>query len=281
MNLEQRVQALEQEVQLLKAQIQTTLLDIHEQMLNGTYPALRADEPAKIITPPEPEAFVKSSANGSRFKTVSIKDTPEESDVDEADEGDDEEVTPVRSVNHHKPARAVSEAPAPTPVPAPAAKRAHETPKPKSELALRHDEVTGRDWIELENWVAQKVERLGIHRTRELIRLYAQEERFSRQEFDLLMEFVNIYGESGDRPSSERRSQSEPSPDTRPSIVPETRAVVEQIRDQLRQRQAKQHKDSNASSFTVNERQELVLRLIAGILNAGDEMPSSNGHDRY
>jgi hypothetical protein len=45
MNLEQRVQALEQELAILKNQIQATLLDIREQVLNNSYPALRAESP--------------------------------------------------------------------------------------------------------------------------------------------------------------------------------------------------------------------------------------------
>ncbi|HLV36216.1 MAG TPA: hypothetical protein VKY59_13910 [Spirillospora sp.] len=42
MDLEQRVQILEQEVEILKNQIQATLLDIQEQILTNTYPSLRS-----------------------------------------------------------------------------------------------------------------------------------------------------------------------------------------------------------------------------------------------
>ena len=42
MDLEKRVQALEQEVEVLKNQIQATLLDIQEQILTNTYPSLRS-----------------------------------------------------------------------------------------------------------------------------------------------------------------------------------------------------------------------------------------------
>ncbi|MFN8375907.1 MAG: hypothetical protein U0694_23920 [Anaerolineae bacterium] len=50
MNTDKRVEALEQEIALLKAQIQTILLDIQEQLLTNAYPTLRAED----VTPPQP-----------------------------------------------------------------------------------------------------------------------------------------------------------------------------------------------------------------------------------
>jgi hypothetical protein len=61
MNLEQRVQALELEVQVLKNQIQATLLDIREQLLNGTYPALRGEDSS-----PEPSAAPSPASAASQ-----------------------------------------------------------------------------------------------------------------------------------------------------------------------------------------------------------------------
>lgn len=283
MNLEQRVQALEQEVQLLKAQIQTTLLDIQEQLLNGTYPALRADDPAKIVTPPEPipETQPKPVPNTNRFKTISIKDTePEVGDDDEPDEIE----LPVHTVDHHKPAVS-PQPPLPDPSPKLKVERSEHREPPElikqTERALLRQDVTGHDWIELENWVGQKLERLGIKRTRELIRLYAREERFSQQESELLMEFVNIYAEIGNDGQVPPFITYGNDIEERPSIVPQTRAVVEEIRDDLREKQGKTRRGSGASTFSLSERQELILRLIAGILTAGDGVPSSNGHGNY
>ena len=46
MELEQRVQAIEQELQILKNQIQAALLEIQEHLLTNAYPALRSEEQA-------------------------------------------------------------------------------------------------------------------------------------------------------------------------------------------------------------------------------------------
>lgn len=141
---------------------------------------------------------------------------------------------------------------------------------PKPEIEDDHD------WIELENWVSQKVEKLGITRTRELINIYTKQERFSRQERDLLLQFVSIY-DGAPRTSN----GAAPAPDvelTRPNIVPQTRAVVDEIRSELRQKRAalKQRNES----YQLSDQQELVMRLIAGILSTGDDS-SNNGRGNH
>jgi hypothetical protein len=51
MELEQRVQAIEQELQILKNQIQAALLEIQEHLLTNAYPALRSEEQAQQPAP--------------------------------------------------------------------------------------------------------------------------------------------------------------------------------------------------------------------------------------
>ncbi len=293
MNLEQRVQALEQEVQLLKAQIQATLLDIQEQVLNGTYPMLRGEEAAvkpaapaaqsvvKTVAPtPTPEPSAPEAVMPSPVKRITFKDT----DLDLED--DDDDLEPVMTVTPN-PRRA---APVPPPTP---------EPKPEPMQIVRSDwtewdesqpqqqkKNDKHEWIELENWVGQKVEQLGIKRTRELINVYMRQERFTRQERDLLLQFVNAYdtveGPAETPPSTVISSaiKSKPVPE-RPTIVPQTRAVVEEIRDELRHKHTANGRRSEVH-YEISEQQQLVLRLIAGILSAGDEISnSSNGHGGF
>ncbi|MCC6804419.1 MAG: hypothetical protein IT319_16165 [Anaerolineae bacterium] len=306
MNLEQRVQVLEQEVQLLKAQIQATLLDMQEQLLNAKYPILRAEEP--VSAAPAPAAAPAASASPVR-RVVLTEPEPEEAPVDvrparspAAHISDDVDVVPaaVKVRSNSYPFAPAAEPPGfnaadweDEEYEQPRASRVAEAPKPRrgkweeeeygqprqpriTEPPMPADDEAARDWIELENWVSQKVEKLGINRTRELINLYTRQERFSRQERELLLQFVSIY-DGTSKPASAQQSKAaaarSSAPAERPSIVPQTRAVVEEIRNELRQkRNAAKNK---TETYPLSEQQELVMRLIAGILNAGDDDESS------
>lgn len=284
MNLEQRVEELEMEVQLLKGQIQTTLLDIHEMLLNRTYPALHAGEPSTT-------AATAAETPAAPVHRISLAQPL----LDEDDEdGTVPDASLFRKVN------TIDDLPLPNSAPAypPAA-------PDRADWTLANPRDTGvggwtdaisnprdaspHDWIELENWVGQKVEQLGINRTRELINLYARQERFTTQECDLLMQFVDIYDDAVPTPSSARHPVSGASANghapsaarasgssARPSIVPQTRAVVNEIRTELRHQNDRSWAQDEALSDQLSEQQGLVLRLIAGILNAGDNPPASN-----
>jgi hypothetical protein len=120
MNLEQRVQALELEVQVLKNQIQATLLDIREQLLNGTYPALRGEDsspepgaaPAVAATAPQPavarpaDSLKEDVPVAGHVRQVSLKDLQ----APDFDEDTDEAVIP----NYPAPPAASVRAPRPT-----------------------------------------------------------------------------------------------------------------------------------------------------------------------
>lgn len=282
MNLEQRVQALEQEVQLLKAQIQATLLDIREQMLNQTYPSLQGEAPARPAAappaePPAPAPFQKvklaepvviededdDPPDVSMFRKIVPSSTP----------------TPTPAEEAPKPAK--NYAPSSTAQPQPFAPQVFApqgfAPQPAATNGQR--ETNPYDWIDLENWVSQKVEKLGIERTRELIYMYAQQERFTDQEQDLLLQFVDVY-ESTEKPAQASRQQPAHKPAASSSIVPQTRAVVDEIRAELRLKQAAAQAKKELSKETLTEQQGLVLRLIAGILNAGDDAPPASTGSR-
>lgn len=86
MNLEQRVQALEQELQILKHQIQATLLDIREQLLNNTYPELRAENaPPTQPTGPisaQPSSGLTDSSPVKQVSLSTVKPVPEDTNSD-------------------------------------------------------------------------------------------------------------------------------------------------------------------------------------------------------
>lgn len=247
MNLEQRVQALEQEVELLKAQIQATLLDIQEQLLNNAYPTLRAESPVL----PAASISEQPSVAPPPVKRVVIAESQPDDDFE--DDEPDDEMPVVRKAP-------VTETPTQPSVP-------EQRDWMVSEVGSQRDS-NARDWIELEEWVSQKVEKLGIARTRELIDLYGREQRFTRQERVLLMQFVDIYDDG------EQKPLDAPAPKKtrkQPTIVPQTRAVVEEIRTELREKRAQTNGQKTLPQEELSEHQGLVLRLIAGILNAGDE----------
>ena len=266
MNLEQRVQALEQEVELLKAQVQATLLDIQEQLLNNTYPTLRA-EPSSHPTAPAPEPHAAPQMTALPVKRVVF--TESQPDDDRDFEQLVEEMPVVRKV---------------VPVEQPTQPSIPARDEWEEANFSNEREANAYDWIALEKWVSEKVERLGIERTRELVHLYARQERFTRQERTLLLEFVDIYDDGDPKPPApakpERPSKQ---PTAHPTIVPQTRAVVDEIRAELREKRAKSIRKQEMPKEELSEQQGLVLRLIAGILNAGDEADPapSNGHRKY
>lgn len=270
MNLEQRVQMLEQEVQLLKAQIQTTLLDIQEQMLNRTYPMLSTSEAA-----PATNAEYASPASAAKKVTLAELEAKQDTDYE----------LPQQIVAQPLP----PQQPPPQPV-APSvrsvvlreepAQAARQTEQLELEawnyVPQQTTESNSLDWFELDNWVSQKVEKLGIRRTRDLINLYAEQAQFSPQERDLLMQFINIYdNEKTDKAQSEVYPVLYPVQGNAPAkLAPRARAVVEDIQANQRNKRDKAPPASNrVSPFT--ERQELVLRLIAGILSDDD---AASGH---
>jgi len=287
--LEQRVQALEQEVALLKGQIQATLLDIQEQMLKRTYPALQADDGASANV---------ATSNAPSVKVMTAKAEPVElPDHHYAESSPGEQVAAapvVRQISANAPYEPEDDFEAPIyapPMPRatngaarslpPAAYQTPEVeqivvdPSPVSHLQSRSI-PTDRDWIELEKWVAHKVEQLGVTRTQELIDFYAEQARFTKDERDMLLEFTSLYDDSIEQgiraeeiPAARRASAAV----SKPTIVPRTREVVDEIRAELRQRESTPPSPvpQQQAMDEINDSQLLVLRLIAGILNAGED----------
>ncbi|MDX2137644.1 MAG: hypothetical protein SF123_06080 [Chloroflexota bacterium] len=273
MNLEQRVQALEQEVELLKAQIHATLLDIQEQLLTNTYPALRSGESlAQMMAVSENQTA--PAANPPPVKRITLSDDAPAHDFEQ-----DVQVQPIA----HK--RTFVEEPTQPSIPdwverPERSARSQRGERPDASSIKSQADLSMTDWSELEEWVSQKVEKLGIQRTRELIDLYGRGERFTAHERLLLRQFVDIYDVDSESARSGSTIQGNRSPvKERPAIVPQTRAGVEQVRTELRDRQEKGRSQQLPEERRMEQRQ-LVLRLIGGILSAGEDnaAPAHNGN---
>lgn len=245
MNLEQRVQQLEQELEILKNQIQTTLLEIQDRMLTQTYPMLRTaeDRPsapaAPSVTPP-----VEPQLNTPRPPLVAVSDETSDGDVK------------VRRVNLEELRREPTPAVQPTPVVTQAAPPPPSRPSRKAQQALSSIQppVKGVDWTtlaDLETWVQDKLIQLGAKRTRELIEMYAEQERFTRKIEKALLKFIDHQEEQHHTVmnSKQRRTRTA-----------EMDAVAVNAAVQPTPR-------AEAASEDLETR-NVVLRLIAGVNNA-------------
>jgi hypothetical protein len=177
MDLERRVEALEKELQVLKGQIQATLLDIQEQILTNAYPTLRAENAA-----PEPERHATSAPNPITILAANPADTarpgPREDEEDEAS-----------PVNVRKVSLNDFEDDAPDEPPAKSRKRGAAPAQPKPDLDLT-------TLSRLEEWATEKLEHMGVARTKQLIRMYAEQGRFTPDVEATLLNFVSIYEET-------------------------------------------------------------------------------------
>ncbi len=296
MNLEQRVQALEQEVEILKQQIQATLLEIQDHLLKQTYPMLRADSGAAaqhtgqpVVPAPEPPAVkraasapARSSANGTAHNVPSSDEDAEPSKINVrkvtieelrggAPENEEVPLTPAHIVD--------LENTRPTPlrlrtqqVEMPQVERVTEAPRKRKSTRDIQPPVQGVDWTtlaDLERWVEDKLVNFGVPHTRELICMYAEQERFTRKIEKALLRFIDNYEE---RLTSVKSS----TPARRTGEMPRARRTGEMPRvrrtSDLPRVQAAVYLPDPAPDAPPTQTQEtrnVVLRLIAGVHNAG------------
>jgi archaellum component FlaD/FlaE len=306
MDLEQRVTILEQEVEILKNQIQATLLDIQEQLLTNAYPSLRAEEdsrqaakqvaqnrpaatPLPVREQPQPRDEMPDAPN----ETPIVRKVSLDSERAQAEES----VVPVRPAKFTASARQQSypadeetdetaEEPRQTPAvhqasprgkqpvarqqsyvadeeadedtdrsrQTPVARKAAANGGQPQPVAHRQSKTQNTSMAEtdLAEWVQNKVEQVGVNRTWELIQLYAQKGRITPEVRDMLLGALSAYGQYD--------------PDTSP----------ETFQDYSMQQDQSARSGSAASSSPVSEdgepgevTQRLVLKLIAGVQNAG------------
>jgi hypothetical protein len=273
MEAEQRIQALEQEVQILKTQIQAILLDIQTHLLTNAYPALRGHHTAS-------------------------SSTEEEDDDDEYDRAAPAAPAPkVRKVMANSiPAKQERAVPPSSPV---KVERAMPPVSPAEPMMASLDDQ--------QDWVLQNIQSVGVSRTRDLIDEYTQKRRFSPEVSDTLMRFTDMYAAAADEPTLPSRpagmpggpvtvkavttaptkqlvkartpqrpvtpvpAQEAPKPPPRPTAAkPRSAApVVPPAPAPVQQQSAQSFDAADAGEGTEVEASSLVLRLIAGVQNAG------------
>lgn len=268
MELEQRVQAIEQELQILKNQIQAALLEIQEHLLTNAYPTLRSEEAA-----PAPQQ--RGSAQPQR---------PANDDF--FDEGPALNVRKVSS-NADTRGRADRE-------------------KASLQHAIRTtQEIDLTSMTELENWTIQKIEQMGAERARDLIQVYTEKGRFSPEICEALQHFVDLYDSANaptqaarpvsretqayapvratsqqsavrtgaDSAAARRAAQTQTQPTARVTDQPETPSIPKPVLQQVPASSNGKGKGKNAKSkdapAEAKGQSGLVLRLIAGVQNAG------------
>ena len=188
MDLERRVEALEKELQILKAQIQTTLLDIQEQILTNAYPTLRAENAA----PERPAAPAAAPITILAAHPEAAAQPAQSAQPPAAAEDTGINVRKVTLSDHDD---------APPEPPA----REQSSRRENSVQAVQDLDLTGLS--RLEDWATEKLEHMGVARTKQLIRMYAEQGRFSPDVEATLLKFVSIYEETtGPLPSLPARS---------------------------------------------------------------------------
>ena len=236
MELEQRVQALEQEIEILKNQIQVTLLEIQEQVLNNTYPELRestprpAPAPQRAVLMPEPEVEYEPEPVYQTRSVSTVEPGFEPPANGHAQNGNHTiKVRQVETVGEAPPPRRRAAAPQMPP------------PSPQA--------VEETDWVNrvrLEEWTRAKLEKLGPKNTRKLLRQHVNEGRITAEVAQSLEPVIELYEASGSG-----KDKKGVKPQRQPEIPQEPDTTVTQ------------------NSAEDDSQQNLVLRLIAGINNAG------------
>ena len=290
MNLEQRVDVVEQELNLIKAQIQEILLQIQEQLLKEAHPVLRGEEPRKAAATRSPEVVAAAPSAAPVQRVNSTAPTRTESPTTAERPATASRAYPqarqvrVEQQSAERPSAQPpsTRRPAPAPATPPPAKSNGHKAQPS---AYQPAEV--RVWIQLDQWVSQKVRELGIKRTRELINLCGEPER------SLLLQFIDVYDEQSTPPAPAAPRQQRPNPQyadpqypTGEPIYtrPVTNAPLPTPAEQWQQH-ANTKTRSDYSPF--GEHQDLVLGLIKALLDDAQHAPAvmtngnGNGHVNY
>ncbi|MAS34923.1 MAG: hypothetical protein CL610_13015 [Anaerolineaceae bacterium] len=267
MDLEKRVQALEQEVEILKNQIQVTLLEIQEQLLTNTYPSLRSGN----TTAPDTSRGTQEASATPPIKTFK----PVEEGENDWKLGAGDSPVNVRKVSLD------AFEPAPT----------HAEPAPQA--------VNWATLDEMEDWVSQKVSKMGADRTRQLIYMHHETGRIDDAVMGTLLQLVDLYDEEQRRPFDRDDDITQaaapvgrsmpvappvrPAPDKTPARQPG--AAVQPANARSRKTTAPKAPARKPEDNPVKvgrppvelanidesepEERATILRLIAGVYNAG------------
>lgn len=263
MELEQRVQILEQELEILKSQIQATLLDIQEQLLTNAYPSLRADD----------------ATNDGGYSGGGDMPAPSAPRNDPHNEIKQESFSNVRRVTFDDSGTAYE-----TAAPPQQAQALPVAPRPAAPQPAPRQAAMETGWStlsELEAWASEKVKEIGTKRTRKLIEMHYRKGRFDDDAKEMLLGLISLYEEEP-RQNSEKRApvvqtrpaspqpapkqvrQKQPAPHPQPATQakPAPRPTVDSRPTQPARRK-------EADSAEEDSPHNLVLKLIAGVQNAG------------
>lgn len=262
MEAEQRIQALEQEVQILKTQIQSILLDIQAHLLTNAYPALR----------------------GSNHTSGGASSEEEEDDDDEYDRA-----APPPKVKKVSNGTAKAEKAASGTVKVEKASNGTakaEKASKKAQAAVQPAEPVMASLAEQQEWVLEHIQSIGVSGTRDLIEGYTAKHRFSPEVSDALMRFTDMYAAAAEeqtlpsRPAGLMTASTVKSVNPSSGRAPKVKAqpvqpvqpVVQTVPSSVKTFTAEpRSKESsiNASGIDENSNSSIVLRLIAGVQNAG------------
>lgn len=271
MNLEQRVELLEQELQVLKNQIQATLLDIQDKVLTNTYPSLRVggNSGSGAVTDP-----VSDPAN--TIRSVRLSETHPD---DHTDYSYEEPPQKVQRVSFNTQSERI-DAPAPVVVrqlPSFESQREPEVPLPSSITEVNSSvEMTHATLTEAKAWAVDMVKQVGVARAQELIRQKARKGYFASDIERILLHFVSLYEDEYERHEEEEdvmgayddRHVDDSSP-TEPTIIVQNQIKKKSLMVQPVESDASRKDKSKVDKITSSN---LILRLIAGVQNAGVDM---------
>ncbi len=300
-NIDRRLELVEDDLKLLKAQIQATLLEIHERLLAGAYPALQQGIEERVSSPRSGKVWQVKKLGVDEIVSVPSYLTEQEASEKSQERRMMDALAPQLQLPQDSSSEPLPRVPpfyenasiweqaeeaeeyAPPPAAPPrqthsrpqareitqreAAPAVPPTPKPQPASSVTDIHV----WFELDKWVCQKVKELGIEATRKLIYLYEGQER------ELLITIVNIYTNYPTTPEALRNPAAIPAP-------PPPEAVNHATPAPEPRRQPPEVDARYAAYRPFGEHQELVLQFIADVLKSNAAAPhatNGNGHAKY
>lgn len=306
MEAEQRIQALEQEVQILKTQIQSILLDIQSHLLTNAYPALRGHHTASSSSEDEDDDDeYDRAAPAPKVRKVSANSIPakqEHAAPQQAFAEPEEQMMPPAPAYPVQRQRAMPQPQQPyvnsqeqmmPPAPAYPPQRQRTVP---AQSYTAEPMLSSLD--EQQQWVLQNIQMSGVSRTRDLIHEHHRSRRFSPEVSDTLLRFTDMYAAAADEPTLPTRpvgmpispapARSAGTPNNRPVSPRTLRKAVEPIPMEepakptprvdpkaapskpVVEEQPNHVQDENHTPAPAdNDHSNVVLRLIAGVQNAG------------
>lgn len=119
-----------------------------------------------------------------------------------------------------------------------------------------------KDWqllTRMESWASQKIEKIGLKRTREMIRLYAQQGRITPQLESELLKFIAIYDTNEPSPHPPRTVGEMPRTKSSNAKTVPAASIAPFI----------DHPVEAAGQDEDFEKHRTILKLIAGVQNIG------------